>query len=222
MVAIPNRQPAAEAYPSCGVACGSDGADQAPDFRYGVARPPAPETTSTGLISYSPGGGNPYVVYAKAPQDHKIIAGDLLHYLGTEAGQTTWALSDGAADPAWSPKALKTAQESPDLRPQDKASFAIYDDLLRLGPSPQLRNPDVDQVQLALKPVTPSAADIVSGVLTGQIDDAKRALIELDSQSERALDAAIKTARRRGAKVAREDWHFPDWNPTEDYKDSQY
>lgn len=197
-------------------------AEQAPQFSYGVARPPAAETGSTGLISYEPGGGNPYVVYAKSPKTHQTVAGDLLHYLGTAAGQTTWALSDGAADPVWSPQALAAARASADLRPQDKVSFEIYDDLLRLGPSPQLRNPHTDQVELALKPVKPSLDDIVQGVLTGQISNAKKALGELDTQSEKALDDAIATARKKGAEVSRDDWHFPDWDPAVDYGEDRY
>ncbi|SDS67359.1 ABC transporter substrate-binding protein [Microlunatus soli] len=197
-------------------------AEQAPGFSYGVARPPAPETQPRGLISYSPGGGNPYVAYAKSPKSHQAVVGDLLHYLGTDAGQTTWALSDGSADPAWSEKALATARASADLRPQDKVSFGIYDDLLRLGPSPQLRNPQTDQVQLALKPVKPSLSDVVQGVLTGQISDAGKALRKLDDQSEKALDEAIATARKKGAEVSRDDWRFPDWDPTVDYGAEHY
>ncbi len=46
-----------------------------------------------------------------------------------------------------------------------------------------------------------------------------KAVRPVDNQS---IGVAIKAAQDTGAKVRREDWVFPNWNPLEDYGDEQY
>lgn len=196
--------------------------DQAPDFDYGVARQPTPGDRSPVPLTYAVGGGNGYSVFAKAPDAHQTVAGDLLHYLGTEAGQTTWARLDGAADPAWSPSALEAARTSSQLSEQDRATFELYDELMRLEPSPLVRNPENARVELELPPVHPDLGEVVQGLLTGQVPDAKKALTDLNHRQERALDQAIEKAKAKGARVSREDWKFPNWDPEKDFTERDY
>jgi multiple sugar transport system substrate-binding protein len=40
---------------------------------------------------------------------------------------------------------------------------------------------------------------------------------DLQDRMDAALDAAIKTAQQRGAKVSRDDFVFADWDPAQDY-----
>lgn len=190
-----------------------------PDFSYGVAKPPAP--TDHGY-RYGSVGGNGYVVYIDAPDDHKLVAGDLLHFLGTEPGQEAWAKLVGSASPAWSQSALEKARNSPDLDEHDKTAYAMYDEFVRYEPAPEVGNPDVQKVRLAQKAVKPNFKDIVQGYLTGQITNLERSLRKLNDDSEKALDSAIATAVKAGAQVSRDDWVFSNWDPSQDYAASDY
>jgi len=191
-----------------------------PDYAYGVSMPPGPK--DHGYIGCSVGGGNGYSVYAKAPDGHKQVAGDLFHFFGSEQGQEAWARIDGAADPSWSATAVEAARKSGDLSDQDERAFDIFDQICRLAPSPYVRNPDAQQASLVLKAVKPALGDIIQGYLTGQIADLSKALTQLNDASEAALDTAIATATKRGAKVSRDDWTFPNWDPSKDFGADSY
>jgi multiple sugar transport system substrate-binding protein len=95
------------------------------------------------------------------------------------------------------------------------AEYAALADLVRLMPSPTIRNPDAAKVKLST--VTPAIGDIMVGTLTGQISDVGGALKTLGDQSDAALDASIQTAVSGGAKVSRDDYTFADWDITKDY-----
>lgn len=190
-----------------------------PDFSYGVAKPPAPKDHG---YRYASVGGNGYVVYIDAPDEHKLVAGDLLHFLGTEPGQEAWAKLVGSASPAWSQTALEKARNSPDLDEHDKTAYTLYDEFVRYEPAPEVANQDVQKVRLAQKAVKPNLKDIVQGYLTGQITDLKKALSKLNEDSEKALDSAIAAAVKDGAKVSREDWVFSNWDPSRDYGAADY
>lgn len=196
---------------------------QFPQFSYGVARQPVPAGQSPSPLTYAVGGGNGYSVYAaKAPANHKTVAGDLLYYLGTPAGQKAWAALDGSADPAWSQSAIDAVRHSGKLDKHDIDTFALYDQLTRLAPSPLVRNPENAQVELALKPLTPNLAQVAEGILNGQVRDIKKALRDLDQRAEASLSQAIVTATKKGARVSRDDWKFPNWDPHKDYTKSDY
>jgi multiple sugar transport system substrate-binding protein len=190
-----------------------------PDFSYGVARPPAPAKHGyvTGSLV-----GNAYSVAVNAPEDHKAVAGDLFHFLGSQPGQELWARFDGSADPIWDQETLATLRKSGDLSEQDTKAFEIFDQMARIGPEPVIANPANEKVKLALKPVNPDLGSIVQGYLTGQIDNLKNALEDLDKRSEAALDTAIATAKKRGAAVSRDDWTFPQWDPSKDFGKADY
>lgn len=193
-----------------------------PDFEFGVAKQPLLPGRPRGPITYSVGGNNNHAVYAKASDEEKTVAGDLLYFMGTEEGQRLWAEVNGAADPAWSAKALDAVLQEKPAGDPDRTSAEYFDEILRLAPSPMVRNLDAAEVQLALEPVSPTLGDIVQGVLSGQIGDIKAALKDLTDDSNAALDDAIATARKAGAEVSRDDWVFPNWDPTRDYTKDQY
>lgn len=195
---------------------------QTPDFKFGVAPQPLPKPGSLNPVGYGIGGANGYSVYAKAPPEHKAIAGDMMYYLGTEQGQLAWATLDGAGDPAFSSSAVSQLLGSSGVDPHVKRSYEIYNARMRLAPSPLLRNPDNDQVELRMVPVKPSFNDVVLGVLTGQVTDAKSALTKLNQQSEQALDQAVTGAQKAGFQVSRSDWVFKNWDPTKDYVIADY
>lgn len=191
-----------------------------PDFDFGVA--PLPMTKDQAFRYAAPVGGNGYAVYVDAPDDHKLVGGDLLHFFGTELGQKVWARYDGAADPAWSTTAIAELRDSGQLSEHDVLAFEMYDEYVRMLPAPVVANPDQEKVQLAMKPIKPNLNEILKGYLTGQIADVRQALQKLTDASEKGLDDAIAQARSQGAEVSRDDWVFANWDPTKDYTTDDY
>lgn len=188
------------------------------DFNFNVSSQPLMEDGLMVPIMVGPGGSNQLYVYAEAPDAHKAIAGDILHYMGTLAGQQAWANIVGAADGPIFPAALADA----DLDAIALRALQMFVDQVRVGPSPLVRNPDVVQVALELQPVTPNLAEVVQGLYTGQLDDIAGSLQDLQDRSDAELDRAIAAAQNRGADVSRDDFVFSNWEPTQDYGAEQY
>lgn len=88
-------------------------------------------------------------------------------------------------------------------------------DGIRMGPAPTLQHPTMDQV--TPQQTLPDIQAILEGIYTGQIHDAKGALLDLQNRENAALQAAIKDAQSRGIKVDPAWWRVPDWNLTENY-----
>lgn len=196
--------------------------DQNPDFAYGVAKPPRPEAGMQTTLRYPVGGGNSYSVFAESSDEQKAVAGDLLGFIGTPEGQRAWASLVGSADPAWSQDAIRKVLDSDALAKNDRLAFQIYAELMRLAPSPVIRNPDAAAISLVIKPVIPDIGTITQGVLAGEVKDISKALTKLSDDSNQALDEAIDAARKQGAEISREDWVFPNWDPNRDYTIDDY
>lgn len=196
--------------------------EQNPDFGYGVSRLPAPSDHGDLAAGYEVGGSNWFSVYSKAGPDQTVVAGDMLRYLGTENGQRAWGTLTGAADPPWSSDVMGEIIDSGELDEPNSTALKIFEDTVRLAPSPLIRNPDNQQVQLALVAAKPNLGQVVQGILTGELTDPAAALRELSSKSEKALEDAIATAVSQGAAVSRDDWVFPDWDPSRDFGEADY
>lgn len=186
-----------------------------PDFAFDVASLPVPNTGTPMPLTYDPTGGYLWV-YTKTK--HPEVASDLLAYIGTEHGQAAYVALSGGGEPAVFPQ----ANQLPSLDPRVRKVNALFDQQMRLGPSPSVRNPDVEKVNLERKTVTPDFGTVVQGIYTGQINDAKKAMQDLKDRSDKELDRAIKAAQAKGAKVSRDDYVFPNWDPTKDYTDADY
>jgi len=187
----------------------------APNFNYGVSSQPVPNSGRTSPFNYTAGGGN-YWVYAKTQQP--AIVGDIMSYAGSEAGQIALINIIGGSQPSVFAKANAVAT----LSPQAKKSLALFDQQIRLAPSPAIRNPDTSLVDLELHAVTPDFGATVQGIFTGQLSDTKKAMQDLKDRSDKELDRAIKAAQAKGAKVSRDDYKFPTWDPTRDWTDADY
>jgi multiple sugar transport system substrate-binding protein len=85
-----------------------------------------------------------------------------------------------------------------------------------------VRNPDIAQVLLEQRAIKPNFWETVQGIYTGQLKDAKAAMKDLQDRAEAELQRAIKAAQGKGAKVSRDDWKFPNWDPLKDYTDADY
>jgi multiple sugar transport system substrate-binding protein len=182
-----------------------------PDFHLGLNMPPARDPNRISPITYPPGGSNIWS-YAATTQLGPVI-GDIFSYLGTVDGQINWAHYDPAGDPAAFPEALAKAQ----LDPLSAKAVKLAQDNMRLRPDPSVKNPDVFKVYEAFQAPTPNVSDTMVGLFTGELTNVKQAFTKLQESMTAALDAAIKTAQQRGAKVSLDDFVFKDWDPTQDY-----
>ena len=189
-----------------------------PDFNFNIAGQPLLDPPNFVPVSVGPGGSNEIQVYAEASDANKQIAGDIFHYLGTFEGQVAWATLVGAADPAIFAEAVAEA----DMQPLERAALLMFNEQVRVGPSPIVRNPDTAAVNLELRPVTPNLAETVQGIYTDQIGDAAAALQDLSDRANAELDRAIAAAVEKGAMVSREDYIFPNWDPHQDYGEDFY
>jgi len=70
--------------------------------------------------------------------------------------------------------------------------------------------------------VTPDLGDLMSGIMSEQIDDPKAAMQDLEDRSNAELERALKAAQDKGAQVSRDDFVFANWDPTENYTQEQY
>lgn len=184
---------------------------QNPDFHLGVGMTPQMNPDDIHPTTYGPGGSNTWA-YSSQSQLGPVI-GDIFSYMGTVDGQAAWGHFVGAGDPPQFPEALAQIQ----LDPLSKKALDLGFKWTRLRPEPSVRNPDVQQVYLEQKPLTPSWNDVMVGLFTGQLTDVKQSMQDLQDRATKERERAIKAAQDKGAKVSHDDFVFADWDPMKDY-----
>lgn len=187
-----------------------------PDFNFGISSAPLKEAGKSTPIIVEPGGGNKFYIFGHTK--YPKVAGDLFYSYASEDNMIAYMELTGGARPCTFPEANKKAK----LSPHSVKANALYDQQTRIGPWPSVRNPDVSKVITELKTPQPDIGHVVQGLLSGQIKDPKKQFKDLKDRSDKALDDAIKAAKAKGAKVSREDWVFPNWDPTKDYTLDDY
>lgn len=192
----------------------------APDFDFGLASQPVPNEGDPMPITFEEVGSNTLFVYADSP--YKEVAGDMYAYIGSVEGQVAIMAATQGNLRAMIPEAVEIAQESVELDPYASTALSLYDEQLRMGPMVQIRNPGAAQVALERKALTPNFGEVVQGIMTGQVPDVKAAMEDLQSRSDAELERAIKAAQDTGAEVSRDDFVFPNWDPTVDYTEAMY
>lgn len=184
-----------------------------PGLKLGFNIPPQKDPSSIWPISYGPGGSNTWLVYSQSKA--KPVVGHIFAYLGMLKGQTEWADFDGAGDPPQ----FKQAAQHARLDPISQKALDLGYQYTVVRPDPALRTPDVGVVAQAFKVPQPNWNDTLVGLFTGQVKQSpKTALQDLQDRYEAALQAAVSTARSRGANVSIDDWKFPDWDPKAPYR----
>ncbi|MBA2278207.1 MAG: extracellular solute-binding protein [Chloroflexia bacterium] len=188
---------------------------ESPDFNFNVVSQPLPDGIAP-LPVPATISGEFWFVYANSPRH--AICGDLVSYIGSPAGQTDWQVVSGGQ----APMAFPEANEIGGIDQRSLRIFELYEEQMRLAPSPYIRNPAAAQVLLELRPPQPNLGQLVQGIVAGQISDPRQAMQELKDASEQALNAAIEAARAKGAEVTRDDWVFPNWDPAQNYTEADY
>ncbi len=187
----------------------------APNFNYGVASQPVPNSGKVAPFNYTAGGTN-YWAYAKTALP--AVVGDILSYAGSKAGQVALINIIGGSQPSVFPEANGIAT----LSPQAKQALALFSQQIRLAPAPSIRNPDVTKVDGEIHALSPDFGTIIQGLLTGQLSNPKQAMQDLQDRADKELERAIKAAAAKGAKVSRDDYKFPTWDPSRDWTDADY
>jgi multiple sugar transport system substrate-binding protein len=186
-----------------------------PDFDFDVTSQPVPNSGTPLPLSYGPAGGFVWV-YAKSK--YPEVAADLIYYIGTEQGQAAYAARSGGAELM----VFAQANQVAGLDPRVLHVNDLFAKQMRLGPSPNVRNPDIEQVDLETKAVTPDFGTTVQGIVTGQLGDPKAAMQGLQDRMTKERERAVKAAQAKGAKVSLDDYKFPNWDSTKDYTQADY
>jgi multiple sugar transport system substrate-binding protein len=203
------------------------------NFEYGVGPKPVPGGRDPYPLGSPPVGGPSPFVYDKTP--HPEIAGEVMSYLGTPEGVRYWAaftaLGQGPTRPHIScdedDPEVKRAIELAAKAGVDQGSKGIeaakkVASTMRVAPQPAIRNPEIAKVKAALKAPTPDFGEIIQAMLVGKVDNIKGALRDLQDRSDKALDEAIAKVNKRGGKVSRDDYAFPNYDPKTDYGPEDY
>ncbi|MBB5782325.1 ABC transporter substrate-binding protein [Nonomuraea jabiensis] len=135
---------------------------------------------------------------------------------------TTEEYSRRVADTMSQPPRDISVVDRSQAHPAYKKLIGWFKESVFLAPEPIAGNKDLQQVQIATKPVNPTLGDIVQGALTGDVTDVRAALTKLSSDSAAMRDAAIAAAKAKGAQVSLDDYVFPNWKPRTDYTKPMY
>lgn len=83
-----------------------------PEFDFGVASGPVPDSGPTGKLTISQAGAVPNTISLLAGSDNGATAGETFQYLGTVEGQIEWGNPVGAGDSPIMPEAIGRAELS--------------------------------------------------------------------------------------------------------------
>lgn len=192
--------------------------EKSPDFAFTLNPLPSPEGKPY-HIPFAERGANQTWLYAKTPIPE--VAGVILNYLGSVEGQTKMVeLTQGTLV-----SMIPEANESVDhalLDPNAKKAAELARELMRAAPQLELRTADAGKIKMELKPVEPGLQNVMQGIMSGQLPDAKKALAELDGKLQAALEGAFTAAKAAGADADFQQTVFPNWDPSKEYTQADY
>lgn len=180
--------------------------------KVGVAPIPTPSADDA-FIHKGPTGG---VFWISSQSQHPEIATDILKLF------TSPDYYIGLAERMDQPPLDLSAVAQADVHPTYQRAMELYEERVRLAPSPIVRNPAVAQVNARMKDVHPDLGEIVQGVFSGDVTDYKTALQTFNDQMTAERDAAIAAVAAEGVEVSIDDWVFADWTPGEDFTSDKY
>jgi len=184
-----------------------------PDLDFGVMAPPVPDDGRKGYLPKS--NYQPWIGMSATTKHPEEAAIYLKEYFSSEYQSVLVKNGDRFS-------ILKNVNEQAADIEQFKKYYQIAQEYSRLMPSSSVGNPEVSEVMANYKDPKPSLGDIVQGIVSGALKDPAKPLQQLSAQVDGALNAAIEQAKASGAKVSREDFVFPNWNPEQDYTADDY
>lgn len=184
-----------------------------PNLDFGVMAPPVPDDGQKGYLPRANFG--PWIGLSKTSKHPEEAALYLKEYFSKDYQSVLVKAGDRFS-------ILKDVNESASEIPQFKQYYDIAQDMSRLVPSPQIRNPELASVYANFKDVQPGIGDILQGVVAGALNDPEAPLKQLSDGVDKALDAAIAQAKSEGANVDKNDFVFPNWSSDKPYTAEDY
>jgi multiple sugar transport system substrate-binding protein len=182
--------------------------------------PPASDDADHSTVGFWETGAN--FMYVSADTGNDAVIGDMFSYLGSVDGQANINVFAEGNLQSVIPEANALSKQSERLDSKAVKAIDIANQLLRIAPDPRVRNPDVAKVILEMDPeLATRYAELTEGVFGGDLD-LKAELKRYADDRNRGLDAAIAAARKKGAQVSRDDYAFPNWDPSQDYTAADY
>ncbi|GAA4994468.1 ABC transporter substrate-binding protein [Actinopolymorpha pittospori] len=179
--------------------------------KVGVGSIPSPEG---GAVLHNPPTDGTFYISSQSAQPE--LAGQLLARLVTDDYQA--GLATQMDQP---PLNLDVVQQA-DVHPTYRRAIQLFQDGVRLAPTPVGRNAATAQVVAAMRAPRPTLGELVQGILSGQVADARKALREYAAKQTAERDRAIAEVVKSGAKVGVEDWTFANWTAGKDYTADLY
>ncbi len=176
--------------------------------RTGVAPVPAPDGGTPPLIHNAPLVGEFWV---SSQSKNPAVAGEILREL------TTREYYVGLAERMDQPPLDLSVVEEANVHPTYRRAIQLFQEGVRLAPSPLIKNPGMAEVIGEMQPIHPNLGEIAQGVFSGDIDDPRTALQSFADQLSAERERAIGVVRGRGVEVSLDDWVFPTWQPGEDF-----
>jgi multiple sugar transport system substrate-binding protein len=193
-----------------------------PEFEFDVAMPPSADGKEHSTVGFWETGANFMYVFAGTEND--AVVGDMFHYLGGIDGQANIIVFAEGNLQSVIPDANELADKSKRLDDKAVKAIDIANRLMRVAPDPRVRNPEISSVILESDPELSESVrltEIAEGAFGGDLD-LKTELKKYADDRNKGLDAAIAAARKKGAQVSRDDYVFPNWDPSQDYTAADY
>jgi multiple sugar transport system substrate-binding protein len=179
----------------------------------GVAQTPVPDLASAGYITRGPVGGDFWVNSQSA---HPDVAAGILEKFNTPEFYVR------LAEQMDQPPLDLSAVEQADVHDAYRKALGLYEENIRLGPVPEIRNPDVIDVYANMTDIRPNFGEIVQGVFSGDIEDYATELKAFSDKMTAERDKAIQIVNDAGGSVSVDDWVFDNWEVGTDYTSEFY
>ena len=178
-----------------------------PDFNFGVSPLPRPDDREPMPLTISEGGTDVLWLYAGSNVGSGRRRHLPLHRLARGPDRLGQRHRGRFAH---SPRGHRERRPEPAGAP---GAVEIFNQQVRVGPNPLVRNPETSEVALELRTPEPSFAQVVQGLYTGQLTDVRAEMESLQERYTAELERAIQVAQERGANVSRRRLGFPELEP---------
>ena len=179
----------------------------------GVGQIPVPNASDAAYISKGPNGGDFWV---NSQSKHPEIGAAILEAFNTPEFYV------GLAERQDQPPLDLAAVQQATVHPAYAKALGLFGDIIRLAPVPEIKNPNVSEVNARLTDIRPNFGEILQGLFSGDISDAKTTLEDYSSKLSADRERAINDAVAAGFDVSADDWVFPNWVKSEDYTSEKY
>jgi len=186
-----------------------------PEFqgKEGVTQIPVPSADRAAYIYHGSRGGDYWI---SSQSKHPEIAADILKRLNSKEYQI------GLAERMDQIPLDAAAVEKANVTENYKKGMRFFQEIVRIGPSPLIKNPIVADVYAEMRDIHPNHGEIMQGAFSGDISDYKAALKEYSDKLSAERERAIKAVRAAGKEVSLDDRVFPIWEPGKDYTQEYY